>query len=130
MSASKGSSRATAALCRAGNGGREMSGSSWSIPISAGGIWDQSEREQMVPRDTIAGLLTQFLALLEKKKNQQCVLVFCNSARGRTLAGGTERCPAQGKCCCYPPSPQGTSELSPALPSTSVWQTQQLGGHQ
>lgn len=37
MSASKGSSRATAALCRAGNSGREMSGSSWSIPVSAGG---------------------------------------------------------------------------------------------
>lgn len=79
-----------------------MSGSSWSIPVSAGGDLG-SER---AGADGASGhpfplqgcSRNSWLCWKKKKIND----VFCNSARGGALAGGTERCPAIRAVPCPP----------------------------
>lgn len=72
-----------------------------------GGIWDQSEREQMVPRDTIAGLLTQFLALLEKKKINNVFWCFVTLPGDVPLLGARRDARHRGNAAATPPPPKG-----------------------
>lgn len=74
-------------------------GASPSVP---GGIWDQSEREQMVPRDTRSHCRAAHAIPGFAGKKKKINDVFCNSARGGALAGGTERCPAIRAVPCPP----------------------------